>query len=411
MLMTARSRENGEGSIYPYKNGFAAYAWVDTPDGQRKRKYVYGKTRDIVHDKWIEVTSKAKKGPVATKTPTLDKHLDYWLEEIIKPSRAPLTYVAYESHARLLIRPYLGGKTLSKIDVRTARTWINNLVNVCQCCAQGKDAARKTPKCCAIGRCCESWTSQRSLAAAHTTFRAALTHAVNEELIGKNAAGLISVPKARRRTVKRKVKPWSPAEAQQFLQYSLKREDPLYAAWVLAVVMAMRRGEILGVSWDALDLDEGDLRSQDQLQRAGSDLLHRETKTEESDDFLPLPPIVVTALRIRKAQQEADAKAAGETWANKLNLVFTTKLGTPYEPANVTRMFEHRAKAAEVRVIRLHDARHTSASLLVALGVHPRVAMAVLRHSQIALTMEVYSHPTDAQVRRALEQLAAAIFE
>jgi integrase len=213
-----------------------------------------------------------------------------------------------------------------------------------------------------------------------------------------------------RRRAKRKVEPWSTREAQQYLQHAREKDDALYAAWVLAVVMAMRRGEILGLTWDAIDLDAGKLRSQDQLQRVGAELLHRETKTEDADDFLPLPPIVVTALRIRKAQQQADARALGDRWLNKLNLVFTTKYGTPYEPSNVTRMFEARCKAASVRIIRMHDARHTSASLLVELGVHPRIAMRILRHSKINVTMEVYSHPTDEQVRQALEKLADAIF-
>lgn len=68
--------------------------------------------------------------------------------------------------------------------------------------------------------------------------------------------------------------------------------------------MALRRGEILAITWDVVDFEAGGLRSQDQLQRVGSELMHRETKTEDSDVFLPLPPIVLTALRIRKAQQE-----------------------------------------------------------------------------------------------------------
>ena len=89
--MTAkRTRANGEGSIYPYKGGFAAYAWVDTPDGKRKRKYVYGQTRDEVHAKWIKLHASAQKGPVATKTPNLADFLDEWLSEVVQPSSAPL---------------------------------------------------------------------------------------------------------------------------------------------------------------------------------------------------------------------------------------------------------------------------------------------------------------------------------
>jgi integrase len=349
----AKKRANGEGSIYHYKDIFSAYVWVETPDGHRKRKYVYGPTREECHNNWIKAAAEAQKGPVATKTPTVDSFIDSWLKETVKPTKAPLTYVFYEMNTRLFIRPYLGKKTLAKVIVKVAREWINGLVNVCQCCAQEKDAKRKTPKCCAIGQCCESWTTQRNLEAAHVTLSAMLTQAVNEELIGKNVASLIDVPKARNRQVKRKVVPWSSHEAQDFLLHAQEKDDALYAAWILAVVMAMRRGEFLGVTWDVLDLDAGQLRSRDQLQRVGAELLHRETKTEGSDDFLPLPPIVVTALRIRKAQQKADEKAAGDAWSNKLNLVFTTKYGTPYEPANVTRMFGARCKAAGVRVIRL----------------------------------------------------------
>ena len=62
---------NGEGSIYPYRNGYAAYVWVTTPDGRRKRKYVYGKTREIVHDKWVKLHAEAKKGVLPTSTQTL----------------------------------------------------------------------------------------------------------------------------------------------------------------------------------------------------------------------------------------------------------------------------------------------------------------------------------------------------
>ncbi len=70
--MTARrARANGEGSIFPYRNGVAAYAWVTKPDGKRTRKYVYGKTREDVHDKWLKLLQQAKLGPVATSTPTL----------------------------------------------------------------------------------------------------------------------------------------------------------------------------------------------------------------------------------------------------------------------------------------------------------------------------------------------------
>ena len=83
--MPARTRANGEGSIFPYRNGFAAYVWVTKPDGKRTRKYVYGQTREVVHDKWIKLHQQAKAGPVATRVPTLGDYLTYWHREVVRP--------------------------------------------------------------------------------------------------------------------------------------------------------------------------------------------------------------------------------------------------------------------------------------------------------------------------------------
>ena len=87
--MATRARANGEGSIYPYRNGFAAYVWVTKPAGGRARKYVYGPDRYTVHSKWLKLHQQAQAGPVATRVPTVVKYLAYWLEEIVKPNLAP----------------------------------------------------------------------------------------------------------------------------------------------------------------------------------------------------------------------------------------------------------------------------------------------------------------------------------
>jgi hypothetical protein len=87
--MTSRARANGEGSIFPYRNGFAAYVWVTKPNGQRQRKYVYGTTRQGVHDKWLKLQQQARQGPMATCVPQLGEFLTYWLDEVVKPNLAP----------------------------------------------------------------------------------------------------------------------------------------------------------------------------------------------------------------------------------------------------------------------------------------------------------------------------------
>ncbi|MGW7572469.1 site-specific integrase [Streptomyces sp. NPDC054765] len=401
-------RGNGEGSIYPYKNGFAAYVWVTTPDGKKKRKYVYGKTRDDVHDKWIKLHGEAKKGPVATSSPTIAQYLTYWMKEVVQPDLRPKAAETYGMHVRLYITSELGAKRLDKLSVRDVRTWINRLQNQCQCCAQGKDAARpredKNParrqKCCAIGRCCQQTVSRRTVQDARTVLRSALSNAMREELISKNVAALVKVRSARTQ----KPKPWTVEEARTFLEAARAAGDPLYPAYILVLVLGFRRGEVLGLTWDSVNFDTGEITVERQLQRVARRLVHDETKTEASTAILPLPDICVAALQLRSKAQEAAKQAAGELWTDS-GFVFTTRYGTPIEPRNFNREFTARTTKADVRRIRLHDTRHTCGSLLAALDVHPRIAMQILRHSKIAVTMEIYTHVPSESTRKALRKL------
>src|SRR4051812_13158532 len=111
----SRGRANGEGSIFPYRAGYAAYVWVETLKGGRQRKYVYGKTRELVHEKWIALHQQARRGPVATSVPRLDAYLEYWLEDVVKPNLAPLTTSTYATFVRHYIVPYLGAMRLDRL--------------------------------------------------------------------------------------------------------------------------------------------------------------------------------------------------------------------------------------------------------------------------------------------------------
>ncbi|WP_405804085.1 tyrosine recombinase XerC [Streptomyces sp. NBC_01187] len=403
MVGMSGKRGNGEGSIYPYRNGgFAAYVWVTTPDGKRKRKYVYGKTRPEVHEKWLKLHNESRRGPVATTSPTIAQYLTYWLREVVKPDLKPKTYETYELHVRLFLIPGLGSKRLDKLSVRDVRTWMNRAMEQCRCCARGLDAARirKEQRCCAIGRCCNRLPSRRTVNDARAVLRSALTHAMTEELITKNVAALVKVRSGR----KQRREPWSVEEARTFLEAARKARDPLYPAYVLVLVLGFRRGEVLGLSWQDVNLDAGEVTVGRQLQRISRRLVHDETKTEASTATLPLPQICVTALQLRQKTQEAAQHTAGELWTES-DFVFTTRYGTPIEPRNFNREFDARSTKAGVRKIRLHDTRHTCGSLLAALDVHPRIAMQILRHSKIAITMEVYTHVPSEETRKALRKL------
>ena len=164
------------------------------------------------------------------------------------------------------------------------------------------------------------------------------------------------------------------------------------------------KGNSSGLTWELVDLDAAELYVGEQLQRVGHQLLRRETKTEASEAPLPLPDLCVAALKLRRQQQDADRERAGDAWIDT-GLVFTTRHGTPIEPRNFNRSFDRRIARAKVPRITVHGARKTCGSLLAALDVHPRVAMQILRHSKIAVTMEIYTEIPSAATRDALRKL------
>jgi integrase len=407
-------RGNGEGSLYQVPGGWRGYIWCTRPDGIRYRKYsrVYQKWEDA-REELDKFREEANRGPVATGVPKIREFIPYWLAEIVEPNLAPKTYEQYEMFSRLHIIPSLGEKRLDKIQVKEIRQWLNKLGTICQCCAQKKDESRpeKKQRCCAVGKCCHEVLSVRSRTIARNVLRTALSSAVEDEVIGRNVIkqGNIKVGSQRRPPKsRRKPQAWTVDDARWFLESAWHAGETLYAAFVLVLVLGLRKGEVLGITWDQVDFDAPELYIGEQLQRARHQLVLREVKTEASEAPLPLPEMCVTALKIRRKQQDNDRDRAGDAWKDT-GLVFTTRYGTPIEPRNFNRTFERCIAAAKVPRITVHGTRKTCASLLAALDVHPRVAMRILRHSKIAITMETYTEvPSDA-TRDALSKLGDSL--
>jgi integrase len=405
-------RANGEGSVFPYRNGYAAYVWVTQPGGGRTRKWAYGKTREEVYGKWLALHAAAKRGPVATRSPTLGDYLTYWLAEVIEPNREPNTYSQYELFSRRYIIPVIGNKRIDRLTVRDVQAWLNKLPGICQCCAQGKDANRRADKrrCCAIGNCCEDYPSKRSIKIARDTLRAALSQAWREELVSRNVAAMATLPAAWKTT--KRGQSWDVDEARRFLESAYADRDPLYPLWVLILVLGLRKGEAQGLIWAAIDEDNAQLSLEWQVQRVGRQLIHKQhLKTDGSVGILPLPEICLSALKLQREAQDrmrARFEQRGGIWPSD-GLVFTTRTGRAIEPRAVNRRFDARCAKADVRRIRVHDTRRTCGSLLAALEVHPRVAMQILRHSKISITMEIYTMVSDKTTRAALKRLSDAL--
>ncbi|MEV6680875.1 site-specific integrase [Streptomyces erythrochromogenes] len=407
----AKRRANGEGTITKRGDGrYQAAAYVFRPDGTRVRKFAYGKTREEVNAKLIEMQDKTHKGiPAATSTMALGDYLTYWLAAVAPNRLKPATLNSYEGLTRLYIRPALGKKRLNRLSPSDIRLFLNDFRSGCLCCLRGADAARAEGErnCCAVNRCCKRSPSARTVQYVHAVLRSALQQAVREELVARNVAAIVETP-----TVKREeVHPLTIGEARLLLRTA--RPHRLAALWLLLVSTGLRRGEALALTWSDIDLAAGQLRVRRNLQRIRRELIFGTPKTARSLRTISLPKRCVEALKVHKAQQDQERQISGKRWQpldhQPPGLIFTTVTGRPTDPRSLNRMLTLLCAKAKIRRVRVHDLRHTCASLLLAQGVDARTIMETLGHSTITMTLDTYAHVMESTLRAAAERMEDAL--
>jgi integrase len=196
--------------------------------------------------------------------------------------------------------------------------------------------------------------------------------------------------------------PLTVEEARKLLDTS--PADPRHALWVLLVMLGLRRSEACGLRWEHVDFESRTLRVAQTVQRIDGRLQVLPTKTRRSNRTVPLPPRALHALAEHHRRLQERHGQPGRPWRPE-GYVFGYRHGTALEPRNLTRMWGEACEEYGVRRVQLHGLRHTCVSLLLSLGVHPRVVMEIVGHSAVEMTMNVYGHVNlDAQ-RAALNQL------
>ncbi|MFD8415548.1 tyrosine-type recombinase/integrase [Streptomyces sp. NPDC059650] len=407
----AKRRANGEGTITKRSDGrYQAAAYVYRPDGTRVRKFAYGKTREEVNGKLIEMQEKTHKGiPAATSTMAFGDYLTYWIAAVAPNRLKPATLSSYEGLTRLYIRPALGKKKLNRLSPADIRLFLSDFKNGCLCCLRGADAARPEDErnCCAVKRCCKRSPSARTVQYVHAVLRSALQQAVREELVARNVARIVETP-----TVKREeVHPLNAGEARLLLKAA--QPHRLHALWLLLISTGLRRGEALALTWGDVDLAAGQLRVRRNLQRIRRELIFGTPKTARSLRTISLPKRCVEALKAHRGAQEREQKVAGKKWQplehQPSGLIFTTPTGRPTDPRSLNRMLTLLCTKAKVRRVRVHDLRHTCASLLLAQGVDARTIMETLGHSTITMTLDTYAHVMQTTLRAAADRMEDAL--
>jgi integrase len=330
-----------------------------------------------VTDKLARAQRAASEGlPQEAYRQTVAQFLTHWLEQIAKPRLRPRTFQTYDEVVRLHVVPYLGRVALGKLTPQRVQAWLNN-----------RATAGVSPRRCQYAR---------------AVLRTALQQAVKWNLVARNAAALVDPP----RVVQREITPLDPTQCRTLLEAcNGHRLGPLFT---VAVALGLRKGEMLGLRWNDVDLAEGVLHVRQALQRRNGAVCFVEPKSRRSRRTVTLPAVVKATLDIHRVRQLEERMVAGGRWVES-GLVFTTRVGTPLDERNVTKEFQRLLQTAGLPHIRLHDLRHTAATLLLAQGVNPRVVMETLGHSQISLTLDTYSHVLPTLQQDAADQMDAAL--
>lgn len=349
-------RGHHEGTFYRRSDG----SWCgQLRTGNGKRITYYGKTKAEVQQKLAKSRDLHAKGQLSANTSqTLSEYLQGWLS-VMKPALRPKTYESYDLNVRRLT-PHIGNVRLSSLTP----AHIQNCLALLQ-----------------LGG-----LSPRSVEQVHTVLHGALGRAVQLELLNRNPSDAVSAP----RPAQTEMKTLSAEDAKHLFQVT--EGERFHALWVVLATTGMRLGEAMGLRWSDIDLNAGGITVQRGLQRQKeAGLVNVEPKSRTSRRNIILSATAITALLAHRDLQRQTAEFLASHWTAS-DVVFTRALGGPLDPSNVNPYFNDALKRAGLPHVRIHDLRHTAASLLLSEGIHPKVVQEMLGHSSISLTLGTYSH-------------------
>jgi integrase len=369
-------RGHGEGTVYHRTAQDDYCAQITLPNGKR-RTIGYAKTKRDAQKKLRAAQMLLEQGKLSFETNrgTVGQHLQQWLETVAKPSVTYHTYEAYEICVRRRLVPLLG-----EIKLRDLRP--QHIQN-----AYAELSKTLQPK---------------SIRLTHVPLNQALNLAVEWNLIPNNPAARVKLPK-----IKGKEKTiLTPEQVTQLL--AATRHERLYPLWYLFVSTGARKGEILGLKWADVNFKTGNLSIRRQIiRKTGIGLVLEELKTEKSRRTIPLGPDMLSTLREHRTRK-LEERLASERWETRPefeDLLFSSVHGSPLDPATTWADFQKTLAQAGLPPMTLHGLRDTAATCMLLEGIDAKTIAERLGHSDVALTLRIYSHVTPAMHRDAAERL------
>jgi integrase len=383
----SKRRGSGEDSIY--KDGDRWRGAVSLgygASGHRVRKKVSGRTRAEVVERLRRLRQQVDSGVVPDHRLTVQDFLDRWRTVNLPGSVAEATEDSYVDTVRLHLVPALGRKQLAKLTVADL------------------DKLWKAKR--------DAGYSSNSVRIMRTVLRRALGQAEREGIVTRNVARLSTPQRIRARPGRA----LTVDQARQLLDAAAGYR--FEAAVVLALTYGLRRGEVLGLHWSALDWQAATLavthsvrRIKDRDTSSGHQtrLVVSDVKTPKSRRMLALTPEMVAMFRQHRIRQAEAQMAAGARWRD-YGLIFASEIGTPMDPDNFSRSFSRLCLRAGLGHWHPHELRHSGASLMLAQGTPLHVVSEVLGHASIAITKDVYGHLLEGDKRAAAESMSRVLF-
>lgn len=379
MARRAKGRANGEGSIYREGKGWMAQ--ITLANGKPKR--MRAKTQEEARGKLDELRELRQRGVnLGKKSPTLSEWWGTWLDKYAKQLK-PNTREDYRGIGKRYVdSDPLGRRKVSLITNAEVQDWVDRL--------------------------CEQIAPQ-TVRNAHARLHKAFKVAIQRHIRADNPADNIDLPEARST-------PINPLDFDQVLRLlDQLAGDRWLVLYRLLINLGLREGEALGLTWDAIDLKKGTIRIYRQLKRVpkkdgeGKEFALQTTKKPASDRTLDLDEDMIRLLRAYHANQLEEKLIAGKRWKDTRGLVFLTETGAPIHPSNLLKHFHKTLEAAELPKIRVHDLRHTCATLMLDAGISLVTVSKILGHSSVAVTAKIYAHALDKSKASAIAVLSGRL--
>jgi integrase len=352
---------------------------IDSITGKRRQRSKSFKTKREAQAAMTTWLAEIDKGAAVDRSrQTVADLLRYWLDTYARPNVRPKTLQLYEDTIDRHLVPGLGHVPVQKLTAAAVQAFYAERL------AAGVSA----------------W----AVAACHQRLKQALTMAVRLGIVAGNVCAMVRPPRVRHR----EMTTWDADQARRFL--AVASTGSAYGPiWMVALATGMRRGELLGLRWQDVDLERGTVHVRQSVGRVRGKMVLSQPKSRAGKRVIPLQAAVVAALRDHKVRQNERRLVLGAAWEDH-DLVFAAASGRPINPSNLRRDFMTLAKRAGVPVIRIHDQRHTYATLGLSTGASLKALSESMGHAQTSITINTYAHALPHQRREVADKVADVLF-